>query len=173
VNEDPFETLGLPQRADLSDDDVRAAWRRIAAATHPDRDDGGDPARFGAAAAAYAMLRTAYGRTEALADLADRGSRSYVGTLRRYSPKNPHVNESAIRAAGAAGGGRRRMAKRGRGEARRARGRGGVLALRVVVAAAVCAGAFLVAGWAPATVGVIVGALTWLIATGRHDVTRA
>jgi len=69
VTEDPFLALGLPRRADLSDDDVRAAWRRIAAATHPDRDDGGDPARFGAAAAAYALLRTAYDRGEVLAEL--------------------------------------------------------------------------------------------------------
>jgi curved DNA-binding protein CbpA len=69
VTEDPFRALGLPRRADLSDDDVRAAWRRIAAATHPDRDDGGDPARFGAVAAAYARLRTAYDRGEVLAEL--------------------------------------------------------------------------------------------------------
>ena len=69
MSDDPFGTLGLPPRADLSDEDVRAAWRRIAAATHPDRDDGGDPARFGAAAAAYVMLRTGFGRGEALADL--------------------------------------------------------------------------------------------------------
>jgi curved DNA-binding protein CbpA len=69
VQPDPFAELGLPALADLTDDDVRAAWRRIAAATHPDREDGGDPARFGAAAAAYAVLRTSFGRGEALADL--------------------------------------------------------------------------------------------------------
>ena len=34
---------GCLRGPDLTDDDVRAAWRRIAAATHPDRDDGGDP----------------------------------------------------------------------------------------------------------------------------------
>ncbi len=34
----PFETLGLPTRPDLDDEQVRAAWRAIAAATHPDRD---------------------------------------------------------------------------------------------------------------------------------------
>ena len=28
---------------ELTDDEVRAAWRRAASATHPDRDDGGDP----------------------------------------------------------------------------------------------------------------------------------
>jgi hypothetical protein len=69
VQDDPFAVLGLPALAELTDDDVRAAWRRIAAATHPDREDGGDPARFGAAAAAYALLRTSWGRGEALADL--------------------------------------------------------------------------------------------------------
>jgi curved DNA-binding protein CbpA len=67
---DPFAILGLAARPDLTDDDVRAAWRRIAAAVHPDRADGGDPARFSAAAAAYTTLRTLDGRREALADLA-------------------------------------------------------------------------------------------------------
>ena len=66
---DPFAALGLPPRADLTDDDVRAAWRRIATATHPDRADGGDPGRFAVAAAAYTVLRTRSGRGEALADL--------------------------------------------------------------------------------------------------------
>ncbi len=67
---DPFTVLGLPARPEVGDDEVRAAWRRIAAATHPDRADGGDPARFAAAAAAYTTLRTRSGRGEALADLA-------------------------------------------------------------------------------------------------------
>ena len=70
----PFSALGLPARPDLTDDDIRAAWRRIAAATHPDRADGGDPARFAAAAAAYTELRTRYGRGEAYADLTTRNS---------------------------------------------------------------------------------------------------
>ena len=48
---------------------MRAAWKRIAAATHPDREDGGDAARYAAAAAAYDTLRTSFGRGEALADL--------------------------------------------------------------------------------------------------------
>ena len=67
---DPFAILGLAARPDLTDDDVRSAWRRIAAAVHPDRADGGDPARFSAAAAAYTTLRTLDGRREAFADLA-------------------------------------------------------------------------------------------------------
>ena len=68
----PFEALGLPERPDLTDEQVRAAWRKIAAATHPDRPDGGDLARYTAASAAYAELRTPWGRSEAYADLADR-----------------------------------------------------------------------------------------------------
>jgi curved DNA-binding protein CbpA len=131
---DPFRVLGLPPHAGLSDDDVRAAWRRIAAATHPDREDGGDPARFGAAAAAYAALRTGYDRGEALADLGPRTGPA------------PRGRERAIL-------------------------RPGVLAARVLAAAAVSAVAFAVTGWAPASLGVLAGALTWLIATGRRDIT--
>jgi hypothetical protein len=67
---DPFAALGLPARPDLSDEQVRAVWRRVATATHPDRPDGGDPARYAAASAAYALLRTSWGRSEACADLA-------------------------------------------------------------------------------------------------------
>ena len=67
---DPFAVLGLPARPDLTGDEIRAAWRRMAAATHPDRADGGDPARYAEAAAAYTTLRTASGRGEAYADLA-------------------------------------------------------------------------------------------------------
>src|SRR5690348_9149019 len=54
---------------DLTDEQVRAAWRAIAAATHPDRPGGGHPARYAAASAAYATLRTGWGRSEAYADL--------------------------------------------------------------------------------------------------------
>jgi curved DNA-binding protein CbpA len=66
---DPFAVLGLPARPDLTEDEVRAAWRRIASATHPDRDDGGDPTAFAVAADAYTTLRSATGRREAHADL--------------------------------------------------------------------------------------------------------
>jgi curved DNA-binding protein CbpA len=139
VTDDPFLALGLPPSPDLTDDDVRAAWRRIAAATHPDRDDGGDPARFGAAAAAYAALRTRYGRGEAIADLG-----SHTGRHRRASTASPGTRH----------------------------GRPGMLALRVVTALAISAFAFAAAGWAPATVGVVTGALTWLVATARYDLPR-
>ena len=64
----PFEALGLPVSMDLSDAQVRAAWRAIAADTHPDR-PGGDITDYTTAANAYAQLRTAWGRSEAYADL--------------------------------------------------------------------------------------------------------
>ena len=84
MTSDPFTALGLPARADLTDDDIRAAWRRIAAATHPDRADGGDPDRYAVASAAYAELRTRSGRGEAYADLAPGKGRRRPGT--RVSP---------------------------------------------------------------------------------------
>ncbi|MGA2830995.1 MAG: hypothetical protein ABSF03_33335 [Streptosporangiaceae bacterium] len=69
MNTNPFAALGLPADPGLTDEQVRAAWRTIAAATHPDRPDGGDVGRYTAAANAYAQLRTAWGRSEAYADL--------------------------------------------------------------------------------------------------------
>jgi len=69
VNPNPFTALGLPEHPDLTDEEVRAAWRAIAAATHPDRADGGDLPRYTAASAAYAELRTPWARSEAYADL--------------------------------------------------------------------------------------------------------
>jgi hypothetical protein len=98
VPDDPFAVLGLPARAGLTDDEVRAAWRRIAAAAHPDREDGGDPARFGAAAAAYVLLRTSFGRGEALADL------GAVGWARA---SRPHARRGAHRSTDRRNRGRR------------------------------------------------------------------
>jgi curved DNA-binding protein CbpA len=74
---DPFTALGLPARPGLPDEQVRAAWRQIAAATHPDRPDGGDLARYTQATAAYAQLRTPWARSEAYADLAEQHPGTY------------------------------------------------------------------------------------------------
>jgi hypothetical protein len=71
MNADPFEALGLPARPDLTDEQVRAAWHQVATATHPDRPDGGNLARYTAASAAYAELRTPWARSEAYADQAE------------------------------------------------------------------------------------------------------
>jgi curved DNA-binding protein CbpA len=115
VGHDPFALLGLPARPGLSDDDVRAAWRRIAAATHPDREDGGDPARFGAAAAAYVMLRTGFGRGEALADLA-------LGAATEHRGRHAHRRRPSADAA-ASGAGRHRARRRHRAHRRQPVGR--------------------------------------------------
>jgi curved DNA-binding protein CbpA len=165
---DPFAALGLPPRADLTDDDVRAAWRRIATATHPDRGDGGDPGRFAVAAAAYTVLRTRSGRGEALADLAAPSpvpGRSRPPTLR---PDGAARSDLAARmgvlpATWPGHPGAARLLSRIR------RGRPARLALRVLIAAALSAVAIAVAGSQPATPALITGALTWLLLTARHD----
>jgi hypothetical protein len=140
---DPFAALGTDCAADLTDDDVRSAWRRIAAATHPDRADGGDPERFAAAAAAYTDLRTGYGRGEARAALGPSGVHAGSG--------------DAGRLAGPA--------------ARVARGRPARLALRIMAAVAVATTAVLLAGHGPAAPALVTGAATWLVLTGRRELT--
>jgi len=67
----PFAVLGLPEWPDLDDETVHAAWAVIAAETHPDRDDGGNLARYTQATAAYLELSSPWGRSEAFADLLD------------------------------------------------------------------------------------------------------
>lgn len=149
----PFAALGLAARPDLTDDEVRSAWRRVAAACHPDRADGGDPARFAAAAAAYTVLRTASGRGEALADLragAGRGSAS-AGPATSWPGHLPGTGTA------------RHLTTRIR------RGRPWRLALRTVGAAAVIALAVVVAGAQPAALALVTGSLTWLVLTARHD----
>jgi hypothetical protein len=158
MSDDPFAVLGVPARAGLTDDDVRAAWRRLAAATHPDRADGGDPARFAAAAAAYTVLRTRSGRGEALADLTAPAS-----PPRRTPP--PGQASPLAAAPGAATA----AAAAGPLTARIRHGRPARLLLRVLIAAAVSAGVSVVAGAQAAAPAVIVGVATWLVLTGRHD----
>lgn len=138
----PFDVLGLDRDRELTDDDVRNAWRRIAAATHPDRPDGGDAGRFAAAAAAYSELRTAWSRGEAKANLAD------------------------ARTARARPGGRTRSGGGAAGDAVTAalfR-----MAALVAAAAAFIALALLAAGRGPAGPALAVGAATWLAASLRR-----
>jgi curved DNA-binding protein CbpA len=164
----PFSALGLPARADLTDDDVRSAWRRIAAATHPDRPDGGDPGRFAVAAAAYTVLRTRSGRGEALADLASPSPSP--GRARPGRPAAAATGPMATAPWAAAPPTARRVPPGGlRWLPRIRRGRPARLALRVLIAAAVSAVAVAVAGFQPATPALITGALTWLLLTARHD----
>ena len=61
MTSNPFDALGLPTRPDLTDEQVRDAWRKIAA--------GGDLARYTQASAAYAQIRDPWARSEAYADM--------------------------------------------------------------------------------------------------------
>jgi DnaJ domain len=143
----PFDVLGLDPANDPTDDDVRSAWRRVAAATHPDRADGGDPAAFAAAAAAYTALRTAAARREVVSDDRDQATGRAIGD------HVPAQNGSLAT----------RIARR-IGHGRPAR-----LAGRLLTAATASTLAVAVAGWQPASVAIITGAATWLLLTGRSD----
>jgi curved DNA-binding protein CbpA len=139
----PFADLGLPASSGLTDDQIRAAWRRIAAATHPDRADGGDPARFAAAAAAYSLLRTGSGRGEALAELRERPAargRSQRVPFRRL----PSVPGTLAHRLGPA-------------------------ALVAVIAGCATAAAVLAVGWQPASYALAAGGLTWVLRTGHRS----
>ena len=192
ASDDPFAVLGLPTLPGLSDDDVQAAWRRIAAATHPDREDGGDPARFGAAAAAYAELRTGFGRGEVLADLGVGQPADQRGPHGRHRGRStdPAGRVGRHRARGEVLVGRRAGTRRQAGEGRQAgpgrqagegsrwlrllgnSGRAGGLALRVAGVAAVGVVAVVISGWSPGVVGVLAGVLTWLAATAGRALAR-
>jgi hypothetical protein len=148
----PFAALGLPARTDLTDDEVRAAWRRVATATHPDRADGGDRARFAAAAAAYTALRT-------------RSGRGGPGPASRGAGRasSPRPGDRAAARLGLIPGSLIRLPARARG------GRPAVLLARLAATAAMAALVVITTGWGPATAAVITGAVTWLVLTARHD----
>ena len=169
---DPFTLLGLPARRDLTDEDVRAAWRRIAAVTHPDLADGGDPDRYSAAAAAYDTLRTAFGRGEALADLGLAGPPGRARSPRHHGRRTVAAAGTATAAAvtaTAAAGTVTAVAGTVTAAARNviAAARTATAAARHVLAAAgtvmTAAVAVAVAGWTPASIALVAGAATWLV----------
>ena len=81
----PFEALGLPERPDLTDEQVRAAWRKIAAATHSD--DSPARTRTGSSAHSSASARP--------------DSSSARAVKHRYSsPRNPASTRRARSASG-------------------------------------------------------------------------
>ncbi len=166
LTRDPFAVLGLRADDDLSDDDVRIAWRRVAAASHPDRADGGDPDQFALAAAAYTELRTRFGRNEARADLVDRAGAA----------------TAVAASAGAAGVGTVDAVVTGQDDlgapdanwarivTRVRNGRPGRLLLRLAVAAVAGVIGVFAAGRSSAVApALVVGTLTWFLVTARHD----
>jgi hypothetical protein len=159
VSMDPFAALGLPARPDLADEQVRAAWRAIAAATHPDRPDGGDARRYTAAASAYAQLRTPWGRSEAYADLTAAAEPDTVPL------------PAALPVAGLASSAR----SAGLAQAlwllpsRVRRGRPLRLALRGLAAAGLALLALGLVPGQPAGLATVTGIITWFLLTGRAD----
>lgn len=148
----PFADLGLDARPDLTDTQVREAWRSIAAATHPDREDGGNPDAYAAASAAYATLRTPWARSEAYADL-----------IARTIPATPPRTSTGPRQA------RRVRAALTVAAARVRRGRPLILAARLL-AAALVAVIDLHSGAGPAPVAaVLAGIGIWVALTARGD----
>src|SRR5450755_2567100 len=149
----PFTVLGLPTDPDVSDEQVRAAWRAIAAATHPDRPDGGNITQYTAAANAYAQLRTAWGRSEAYADLAV--DESYIvadAPLRR--PAN----------------GARQLVRTGwLIPARIWCGRPRRLALRALLTALLSLTVVNLLPGQPSGSAVVTGPVTWFVLTARGD----
>ena len=148
----PFTALGLAAGPDLTDGQVRAAWRTIAAATHPDRPDGGDPARYAAASAAYGQLRTAWGRSEAYADLAT---------------GQPYVPVPAAQVPCAPGAGVLRAALLV--PARIRYGRPLRLLARAVIAAALSLLVLHLIPGQPSGPAVVTGLITWFVLTARGD----
>ena len=150
---DPFAALGLPARPDLTDEQVRAAWRTVAAATHPDRPGGGNPALYAAASAAYAALRTPWGRSEAYADLMASGP---PPAARRARPGPARPGTRTARALLLI-------------PARIRHGRPLRLALRVLAAVLLALVAAESGAGGPAAAGVAAGLAVWLVLTGRGD----
>jgi hypothetical protein len=157
---DPFGALGLRPAPDLPDEDVRAAWRRIAVATHPDRQDGGDPQAYRDASAAYALLRTAWGRSEAYADLR-------AGIIPRLPPLSPPGRPAGHRQPAMPYAPARHSVLLP--AARIWHGRRGRLALRLLAAAMAAFLVWLPHAGTPATAAVWTGIGVWLLVTGRSD----
>jgi curved DNA-binding protein CbpA len=146
----PFAALHLPASPALTDEDVRAAWRAAAAATHPDRADGGNPAAYAAASAAYAQLRTPWGRSEALADLA---VLPHVPPAPAPAPLPWHALLTFTAAL----------------PARVARGRPLRLTIRAAIAAAAAYAAVALVPGTPSAPAAAFGCALWWLLTARAD----
>jgi hypothetical protein len=153
---DPFAALGLPARPDLTDEQVRAAWRAVATETHPDRPDG-DAARYAAASAAYTMLRTPWSRSEAYADyVAARPPRLLHPLITPLAHPAPSPRLTPWRAAALL-------------PARIRHGRPARLAARILIAAAAAVLVLHSGAGAPPVAGLLTGIATWLVLTARAD----
>jgi hypothetical protein len=165
----PFEILGLPARRDLTNEQVDAAWRAIAAATHPDRPDGGDLARYAQASAAFAELRTPWSRSEAYADLVEQAwAQGYDGLDDDGQPCTEPL--PVIPAADPPGISRGDpVAVLVELPARICRGRPLRLAVRAVIAAVLSLIVLQLIPGTPAAPADVLGLVLWFVLTGRKD----
>src|SRR5580704_10689630 len=157
----PFDALGLPVGPDLTDEQVRAAWRAIATATHPDRADGGDVARYTTATAAYVTLRSAWGRSEAYADV--------TAAADDTSPLPAVPRTGAMPAEPDAGPREVVIAYTWQLPGRIRYGRPLRLVIRSAVAALLCLGVLAVIPGDPAAPPLVAAMITWFVVTGRSD----
>ena len=160
----PFDALGLPTRPDLTDEQVRKAWRAIATATHPDRADGGDVARYTAATSAYVTLRTPWGRSEAYADVA--AAADDTSPLPVAAGPDEGSDEVAVPLVGPAA---LVAAYTWQLPARIRHGRPVRLLIRGFVAGLLCLGVLAEIPGQPAAPPLVAALITWFIVTGRSD----
>jgi hypothetical protein len=146
----PFDALHLPPDPALTDADIRAAWRAIAAQMHPDRPDGGNPAAYANAQIAYAQLRTGWGRSEALADLA---VLPHIPPAPAPGPPPWHAPFTAAAIL----------------PARIVKGRPWRIAVRAIIAAAAGYAVTRIAPGTPAEPADIIGCATWWLFSSRAD----
>jgi hypothetical protein len=171
MSPNPFAALGLPERPDLDDETVRAAWRAIAAATHPDRPDGGDLARYTQASAAFAELRTPWGRSEAHADLVEQ-----AWAEGRFDDDADEPGTVPLPAAPAAARLQLRPVSPGQLllasvwlPSRIRRGRPLRLLIRGAIAAGLSLAVLALIPGQPAGPACVAGLITWFVLTGRKD----
>lgn len=164
MNPNPFDALGLPTRRDLTDEQVRAAWHTVAAATHPDRADGGDPGRFSAASAAYVELRTPWARSEAYADHAGPAAAD-EDEEPDTSPLPPVPGEPGYRAVPSW----YPLIALTEIPARIRHGRPFRLLIRATIAAGLCMAILQLIAGTPAAPADVCGAIWWFVLTGRRD----
>lgn len=164
MHTNPFEILGLPVRRDLTNEEVDAAWRKIAVATHPDRPDGGDLARYTQASAAFAELRVPWSRSEAYADVVEQArTQGYDGQpYTEPLPRVPFDPESGIPRGDP-------VAALVQLPSRISRGRPLHLALRAIIAAALSLIVLQLIPGSPAVPADILGLIIWFVLTGRKD----
>ncbi len=146
----PFTALRLTPGPGLTDEDVRAAWRSAAAATHPDRADGGNPAAYAAAAAAYEQLR------------APLGTLGGTGRPGRHAARAARPGPRPAAMARALGFRRRPACTDRPGRARR-------LIIRALLAAAAATCAVLLVPGTASGPAVTAGCGLWWLLTARAD----